>query len=465
MTSQPKIIQGGMGIGVSGWRLARAVSSLGQLGVVSGALLDVILARRLQEGDPWGHVRRAMDRFPFRPMVDRVLQTYFVPGGKAERQPYKPVPMHSHNDTRDQLELCMVANFVEVCLAREGHDGVVGINYLEKIRLPHLPSIYGALLAGVDYVLMGAGIPSQIPGVLDRLSEHAPATYPLSEAGAALHFVPKEHGGDGAALKRPRFLAIVASNALAAALLRRANGSIDGFVVEGPTAGGHNAPPRGALTLSASGEPVYGERDKVDVKEIRALGLPFWMAGGCGSARRLREVLELGGAGIQVGTAFAFCDESGLKREYKERLLKKAAQGTARVFTDPVASPTGFPFKVALLEGSCSQEEVYLARMRVCDLGYLREPYRKGDDGVGFRCPAEPVEAYVAKGGNAKDSAGRKCLCNALLANVGHGQIRNGTTEPPLVTSGDALSEVAQFLPEGKTSYSARDVIERLLAQ
>ena len=49
-----------MGVATSGWRLARAVSQLGQLGVVSGTLLAVVLARRLQEGDP--NAFRAGDR-------------------------------------------------------------------------------------------------------------------------------------------------------------------------------------------------------------------------------------------------------------------------------------------------------------------------------------------------------------------------------------------------------------------
>lgn len=44
----PIIIQDGMGIGVSAWTLARAVSRLGQLGVVSGTALEAVLARRLQ---------------------------------------------------------------------------------------------------------------------------------------------------------------------------------------------------------------------------------------------------------------------------------------------------------------------------------------------------------------------------------------------------------------------------------
>ena len=71
-------------------------------------------------------------------------------------------------------------------------------------------------------------------------------------------------------LHRPKFLAIVSSNTLATTMLRRANGRVDGFVIETPTAGGHNAPPRGKLQLNAAGEPVYGERDQVNIAEMRA---------------------------------------------------------------------------------------------------------------------------------------------------------------------------------------------------
>ena len=78
----PKIIQGGMGAAVSNWRLANAVSRLGQLGVVSGTALDQILARRLQDGDHGGHIRRALDHFPFPAMAERIWQSYFIPGGK-----------------------------------------------------------------------------------------------------------------------------------------------------------------------------------------------------------------------------------------------------------------------------------------------------------------------------------------------------------------------------------------------
>jgi nitronate monooxygenase len=471
MSVLPQIIQGGMGAGVSNWSLANAVSRLGQLGVVSGTALDVILARRLQDGDAGGHMRRAIAAFPFPEMAGRVLAKYFVEGGRPEGAPYRAIPMYARTGSaRELVELCIVGNFAEVFLAREGHGGPVGINYLEKIQLPVLPSIYGAMLAGVAAVLMGAGIPIRVPGILDHFVLHEAAEYPLAITGSVegddtlMRFNPSDWiEGVPPALKRPLFLPIIASNTLALTLHRKANGRVDGFIIEGPTAGGHNAPPRGKPALSAAGEPVYGERDVVDLAKLRELGLPFWLAGGRGTAEGLRDALASGAAGIQVGTAFAYCDESGLDTATKARVLALARTGGAHVFTDPVASPTGFPFKVVQLEGTMSSEAEYLARTRICDLGYLREPYRKEDGATGYRCASEPVAQYVAKGGGEENAQGRKCLCNALMADIGLPQTRGGVAEKTLVTSGDDVADVARFLRPGETSYSAADVLARLL--
>jgi len=338
--------------------------------------------------------------------------------------------------------------------------------------MPHLSSIYGAMLAGVGYVLMGAGIPLHIPGVLDAFAAHHAAEYKLSVTGAAvgqdtqMHLDPADYAeGPLPFLGRPRFLAIVSSNTLATTMLRRASGRVDGLVIETPTAGGHNAPPRGKLQLNAAGEPVYGERDQVNIQELRALGVPFWLAGGYGNARKLREALDQGAAGIQVGTAFAFSEESGMRPDLKKRLMAQAKVGAGEVFTDPLASPTGFPFKVAQLEGTSSAFNIYQERKRVCDLGYLRDPYATADGNIGYRCSAEPVANYLAKGGKIEDTVGRKCLCNALMANIGHAQVRKGDVEEPaLVTVGDDLNTIATFLAPGRQSYTAADVVRSLLS-
>lgn len=460
-------------MGVSNWRLANAVSKLGQLGVVSGTALDSLFVRRLADGDQGGHMRRGVDAFPFPDMARRIWQEYFVPGGKASHAHYPLAPVHQRKDIRKAIELCMVSNFVEVFLAREDHKNPVGINFLEKVQMPHLASIYGAMLAGVGYVLMGAGIPLHIPGVLDLLAAHHEVEYKLNVTGAVtgqdtqMHFNPVDYAeGPLPLLHRPRFLAIVSSNTLATTMLRRATGRVDGLVIESPTAGGHNAPPRGKLQLNEAGEPIYGERDQVNIAELRTLGVPFWLAGGYGSPEKVREAIDQGAAGVQVGTAFAFSRESGLRGDLKETLLTHAATGTGEVFTDPLASPTGFPFKVALLDGSYSDPDVAAARTRICDLGYLREPYNAPNGNIGYRCAAEPVANYVAKGGKVEETVGRKCLCNALLANVGHAQRRkNDVVEPALVTIGDDLNTVVRFLAPGQDSYSAADVVASLLSK
>jgi len=467
----PKIIQGGMGAGVSSWRLANAVSTAGDLGVVSGTALDAILCRRLQVGDPGGHMRRAMAAFPYPAVAERVLDRFFIDGGKAADAPFKANPVPAVDPSPHLLELIVLANFVEVYLAKEGHSGAVGINYLEKIQLPNVSSIFGAMLADVDYVLMGAGIPRLIPGILDHYAAGEPAELPIAVlndgAGAVTRFDPRQICGDDVPkLKRPKFLAIVASVTLASMLKRKANGKVDGFIIEGPTAGGHNAPPRGKLQLDDNGEPIYGPRDEVDAAAFAALGLPFWFAGSYGSADGLCRARAAGAQGIQVGTLFAFCDESGIAPELKQEVIQKVIDGTAHVITDPVASPTGFPFKIIDKKGTMKDPEVYAARKRICDLGYLRHAYPKEDGSIGWRCPSEPTAHFERKGGKLADTEHRICVCNGLMATIGLGQVRrDGTAEAPLLTSGDALPEIRSLLRDGATSYRAQDVLDALHAR
>jgi nitronate monooxygenase len=462
------IIQGGMGVGISDWRLARAVSLRGQLGVISGTAIDTVMVRRLQDGDAGGHVRRAMAAFPVPGVADDVLRLYFLPEGRRPGTPYKLLPMYKQVMSHARQMVTVLGAYVEVYLAKEGHAGQVGMNLLTKIQIPTLPALYGAMLAGVDVVLMGAGIPREIPLALDHLAKHEAASLRFDVEGLPagreerLTFDPMACWKSAPPeVRRPQFLAIIASNSLATMLARKASGRIDGFVIEGPTAGGHNAPPRGTARYNERGEPLYGDRDVVDLGEIAELGLPFWLAGGTGRAGSLRESLASGAAGIQVGTLFAYCDESGLEEELKRAVLVHAARGEVSVTTDPRASPTGYPFKVVSWPGGPDSD---VGRERICDIGGLRVPYYTPEGKIGFRCPAEPVDAYVKKGGKAEDTAGRHCLCNALTADIGLGQVRaHGEAEHPLVTSGDDLESIDGFLA-GRTHYSAGDVLDYLMA-
>ncbi|MBK9144036.1 MAG: nitronate monooxygenase [Candidatus Melainabacteria bacterium] len=479
--SEPMLIQGGMGVAVSNWRLAREVSLAGQLGVVSGTLIDVVMCRRLQDGDPGGHVVRALEAFPDRVIADDIINRYYIRGGKPKEAPYKVLPMHAMVPNRSLDEITVAANFVEVFLAKEGHDGLVGINYLEKIQLPTLPSLFGAMLAGVDYVLMGAGIPRAIPGILASLSSWQEARLRIAVTDAtadddfSVSFNPSDFfrapdlESRRLPLKTPKFLAVISSVALAKTLTRKGSsqGAVHGFVIEGHSAGGHNAPPRGPLRLDEQGQPVYSEKDRVNLAEIRAIGLPFWLAGSFGSREMLDLALSEGAQGVQVGTPFAFCRESGFEESIKRKVIDLVKSGQAKIETDCRASSSGFPFKILDLDGSLSREEEYINRQRVCDLGFLREAYKREDGTAGFRCPGEPEALYEIKGGDPADTPGRKCLCNALLASAGLPQVQtNGDRhyiEMPLITAGESINEIAQFIEPGRDDYSARTVVEMIV--
>ncbi len=462
-----------MGVAISDWNLARAVSRAGHMGVVSGTGIGPVMISRLMEGDVEGHIRRALSHFPIQRPVRRILEKYYVPESETPQLPYKRSTMWTLNPPKALNELTVIANFVEVFLAKEGHQNPVGLNLLEKLQMPTMASLYGAMLAGTDFVIMGAGIPLQIPGILDKLANHRAVQYRIDTQEAAaedeyhIHFDPlaifpgiREKMGQ---LRRPNFLPIISSVVLAKALIKRATGKINGFVIEAPTAGGHNAPPRGALQLDEKGEPIYGKKDEVDTEKIKQLGLPFWMAGGYDSPEMLQLAQDAGAIGIQVGTAFAYCDESGMDDDIKSRVIQKVLDQEVEVRTDPNVSPTGYPFKVVQLEGTMTDPEVEHNRVRLCDVGLLRNPYKGANGKIGYRCSAEPIDQYVKKGGELEQTVGKSCLCNNLLATAGYAHHRkNGYVEPPIVTSGDGLAAIGKYVKPGHHSYTAQDVIDYL---
>ncbi|MEZ6080571.1 MAG: hypothetical protein R3C56_34330 [Pirellulaceae bacterium] len=219
-------------------------------------------------------------------MAQRIIDRYYVEGGMDCDASHAPDHgIVTPRPSQAEVELVVVANFVEVTLAKEGHTGRIGINYLEKIQTPTLPSLYGAMLAGVDYVLMGAAslVPSQafwtVCGKVCRSS------YPCTSSARVMtefvsRFDPLSFGGGD--------IPPVESSKVSGDCCVDDPGDHVGTQIKrtrrwiyhrGPTAGGHNAPPRGKLPLNERGEPVYGPRDAVDMAAIAELGLPFWLAG------------------------------------------------------------------------------------------------------------------------------------------------------------------------------------------
>lgn len=466
----PRIIQGGMGVAISDWNLAKAVSKEGQLGVISGTGIANIMIARLTDGDIGGHIQRALAAFPFQDSVTRILEKYYVPNQSKEKPTYKRPTMWTMRPPKSLNELTVIANFVEVFLAKEEHKNPVGINLLEKIQMPTMASLYGAMLAGVNNVIMGAGIPIQIPGILDDLSKHKKVSYRLEIKGGEgrmFDFNPQtlfpnviEKVGN---LVRPFFSPIVSSVVLAKTLIKRSTGKVNGLVIEAPIAGGHNAPPRGPLKLDENNEPIYGPKDEVDLNKIKDLEIPFWLAGGYDTPEKLEKAIDAGATGIQVGTAFAFCDESGMENSLKRNVINQVVNEEIVVHTDAFISPTGFPFKAVAMEGTMSNPIVLEQRPRLCDIGLLRQPFENEEGNIEYRCAAEPEDQYVQKSGSIENTVGKSCLCNNLVATAGFPQTRkSGYTESPLITAGNGLEAIGRFFKSEKRTYSAKDVLDYL---
>lgn len=507
-----KLIQGGMGVYVSNWRLARAVAMKKPgitAGTVSGTALDVVDVRLLQLGDPGGHLRRAFAAFDKKFGVEigkKICERYFIEGGKAPADRFKygpilnvrtkdgsstfPGPVENAQPVSFTLdsqavELLIATGFAEVWLAREGHSGNIFINFLRKVELPLIFSMYGAMLAGVHGIVVGAGNPYGLPEICTRLAQHEAVSSEISmlyrELGESfrISFEPHEIAQGKLAqesLKRPAFLAIVSLENLVSTLVQGPSQPPDGFIIEHHTAGGHNAAPQGPMKKDDLGQPLYSELDEPDLAAIHQQGLPFWLAGGYGSHAGLQKALNAGAVGVQAGSIFALAEESGMSPVYRSAIFKELRKGSSdsALVKTSLFSPTGFPFKVAQLEGTLSDEAVYASRNRLCDLGFLRQrglskPDADGSRRLFQRCPAAPVEEFVNKRGLPFNTEGKRCLCNGLLAGVGLGQV--GTQrgelaeEPAIVTLGNHLDGVRKLSRQGQTTYWAKNAVEDILGE
>ena len=452
----PRLIQAGMGVRISGARLANAASRLGALGVVSGAGLRHVVIEEIRAGNE--EVLRAVRAFPIGRYVEEMMA--WAPGGTKWN---RPAPVDEVDPARGALpqRLSVIAAFVEVMRAKEGHRGKVGVNVMWKCTLTVLPTILGAMLAGSDALLCGAGVPIELPEILQKLQAGENLAYrPLTGTGTN---VSLDLSGDGiarllAAVPAPRMIPILSNYAFPRRILdvwERERGGVKpfAFVLEDHRAGGHNAPPRT--------HESFGEKDDLTgyFDKVVATGIPVYVAGsfpGGGGREDFVSWTARGAYGIQVGSRFALCEESGLREDLKDALIAANASGGAVVTTARCASPTGYPFKVAALPGTLTDPEVYAARTRVCDKRYLvQSHFEEQPDGTAretYICPAMPETQFVALGGDAAETPDRVCLCNALLSTAGFFAER----EAPIVTLGLSGSRVTERV-------DARRVIEEIL--
>jgi nitronate monooxygenase len=108
---------------------------------------------------------------------------------------------------------------------------------------------------------------------------------------------------------------------------------VDVIVASGFEAGGH----RGSF-LQSSEDSLMGTMALVP-QVVDAVKLPVVAAGGIGDARGIVAAFALGAEGVQMGTAFLACEESGANALHRQALLGGQAKQTAltRGFTGRLA--------------------------------------------------------------------------------------------------------------------------------
>jgi len=346
-TIKVPIIQGGMGVGVSLSPLAGAVAQEGGVGVISSAALDRLVSKR----------------------NGKKMTTY-------------------------------EAVYEEISLAKE-KGGVSGINIMVALVQTYEDTVKGAIDAGADVIISGAGLPMNLPMI------KAPgdtALIPIVSSARALELICKKW--------------------------ERAHYRPDAVVLEGPLAGGH---------LGFRIEDIYLESNKLEnllpeVKEtaIRYGNFPVIVAGGIYSYEDIVRFLKMGADGVQMGTRFLVTEESSATDAYKQAVINAGKEDI--IVAQKPGSPCGLPFMV-IKESPMFHNGLTGKRKPRCDKGYV---LTKDKEGNFTQCRAK-----INDGCNF-------CICNGLLSSAGY----NPEAEEPLYTVGangyriDRLTTVKELMNE-----------------
>ncbi len=345
------VIQGGMGVGVSLYPLARAVAKEGGVGVVSSACLDRLLGKR---------------------------------NGKK---------INSYD-----------AAYEEVSLAKAS-GGFAGINIMVALVRDYEASVKGALDAGADVIISGAGLPLGLPGIQPPKDT---ALIPIVSSARALELICKKWERFG---YRP-----------------------DAVVLEGPLAGGHLGFKMDQIDLESNRlENLF---PPVKDMAMKYGNIPVIVAGGIYTHEDILDFIKQGADGVQMGTRFLATEESSASEKYKHAVVISKDEDI--IVADKPGSPCGLPFRVI------KQSPMYvsaLSRLREpkCDKGYV---LLKDAEGKFSRCPAK------------ESNENHFCICNGLLSSADY----NPEKEEPLYTVGTNASRVQKII-------SVKDLMDELVGK
>jgi nitronate monooxygenase len=269
------IVQGGMGVGVSGHRLAGSVAALGGVGTLSSVDLR-------------------------RHHPDLMERTRGLGVGEAAKQAI------------DAANLEAIDREVAAARERSAGRGLVAMNVMRAVS-EYAASVKRALEAGIDAIVVGAGLPLDLP---DLAQDHPDALLiPILSDSRGVQLIVKKW-------ERKKRLP-------------------DAIVIEHPRlAGGH----LGAAKIADLGDPRFDfERVLPETREfLRKAGIereiPLIAAGGIRTHADIARVQSLGASAVQLGTPFAVTEEGDAHPEFK-RVLAEAREEDMVEFTSVAGLP------------------------------------------------------------------------------------------------------------------------------
>ncbi|MEI7452144.1 MAG: nitronate monooxygenase [Candidatus Falkowbacteria bacterium] len=306
---------GGMGVGVSLAPLAAAVANEGGYGTISSAGLDLIVSKR----------------------VGRRVNHY-----EAMR--------------------------LEVEMARSlSSKGVIAVNIMWALQKSYVDSVRGAIDAGADMIISGAGLPAGLPGIQNPKRT---ALVPIVSSARALKIICEKWEKLG---YRP-----------------------DAVVLEGPKAGGHLG-----FKFEEIDNPNFSLENLFPaVKEVAMKygDFPIIVAGGIWDKNDVVNALSMGASGVQMGTRFLATFESGASEAYKQAVIA-ASQEDIIVATN-LQSPCFMPFRII------KQSPMYqIGNLSPCNKGHVMQ---KDANGQLAKCLAKDCpDKYF-------------CICNGLFNSAGY---------------------------------------------
>lgn len=254
------------------------------------------------------------------------------------------------NLSKNYLEASILGLKEELRKAREKTRGVVGVNIM--VALSNFTDLVKTAIAEkADIIFAGAGMPLNLPSFLQKDS--------------VTKLVPIVSSGRAAKLICEKWQAIY-------------NYLPDALVVEGPKAGGH---------LGFKNEQIDDEHYKLEnilpevlgeVREIEAKyekKIPVIVAGGIYSGDDIRNFMEMGADGVQMGTRFVTTTECDASDVFKQTYID-AHEEDIEIIKSPVGMPGRAIFSnfiQKIKEGAKQPKVCPFHCIKTCDIS--KSPY------------------------------------------------------------------------------------------